>query len=85
MNAKMKAMLASYLRSFLASGLTAYQLGDKDWKAVLAAGLSAVVPVAIRALNKKDPAFGMVADFAEVEIDKLAKADTKKASKKAVK
>jgi hypothetical protein len=81
MNAKIKAMLASYLRSFLASALTAYQLGNKDWKAVLAAGLSAVVPVALRALNKKDPAFGMIADVADVEIEKLAKADKKKVQK----
>ena len=81
MNPKLQAALASYARSFLASALTAYQLGNKDWKAVLAAGLAAVVPVALRALNKKDPAFGLLADAADAEIDKLVKADKKKSKK----
>lgn len=81
MNPKLKAALASYARSFLAAALTAYQLGDKDLKAIVAAGLAAIVPVAIRALNKKDPAFGLFADAAEVSLDKLAKASKKKAAK----
>ena len=78
MNDKIKAMLASYARSFLAAALAVYGTGETGWKALLAAGLSAVVPVAIRAINPKDPAFGKVADLAMIEIDKLAKASTKK-------
>jgi hypothetical protein len=78
MNDKVKAMLASYARSFLAAALALYGTGETGWKALLAAGLSAVVPVAIRAINPKDPAFGKVADLAMAEIDKLAKASKKK-------
>jgi hypothetical protein len=81
MDNKIKAMLASYARSFLAAALAVYGTGETGWKALLAAGLSAVVPVAIRALNPKDPAFGKIAEIAQVEIDKLAKADSKKKTK----
>jgi hypothetical protein len=63
---------------FLAAAIAVYATGETGWKVLLAAGLSAVVPVAIRAINPKDPAFGKVADLAMVEIDKLAKASTKK-------
>jgi hypothetical protein len=78
MNKKIQAMLASYARSFLAAAIAVYATGETGWKVLLAAGLSAVVPVAIRAINPKDPAFGKVADLAMAEIDKLAKASTKK-------
>jgi hypothetical protein len=78
MDKKIQAMLASYARSFLAAAIAVYATGETGWKVLLAAGLSAVVPVAIRAINPKDPAFGKVADLAMVEIDKLAKASTKK-------
>jgi len=81
MDNKLKAMLASYARSFLAAALAVYATGETGWKALLAAGLSAVVPVVIRALNPKDPAFGKIADIAMVEIDKLAKASSKKKTK----
>ena len=81
MNNKIKAMLASYARSFLAAALAVYATGETGSKALLAAGLSAVVPVAIRAINPKDPAFGKIADIAAVEINKLAKADKKKKTK----
>jgi hypothetical protein len=81
MDDKMKAMLASYARSFIAAALALYGTGETGWKALLAAGLSAVVPVAIRAINPKDPAFGKIADIAMLEIDKLAKADSKKKTK----
>jgi hypothetical protein len=75
---KLQAMLASYARSFLGASLAVFATGETGWRVLLVAGLSAVVPVAIRAINPKDPAFGMVADIAKVEIDKLAKANIKK-------
>jgi hypothetical protein len=81
MDSKLQAMLASYARSFLAAAIAVYGTGETGWKALLAAGLSAVVPVAIRALNPKDPAFGKIADIAMVEIDKLAKTNSKKKTK----
>ena len=82
MNKKLKAMLASYVRSFLGAALAAGSIAGWDWKVVTAAGLSAVVPVALRAINPKDASFGMVADVAQVELDKLAKASAKKSVKK---
>jgi hypothetical protein len=49
-------------------------------KSILAAGVSAVLPVAIRAANPKDPAFGKVADgVTEVVVKKItAKKSVKK-------
>ena len=75
---KQKAMLASYGRSFLGAGLAASTVGGFDWKMILVAGLSAVVPVAIRALNPHDAAFGLLAKATEIELDKLAKKTAKK-------
>jgi hypothetical protein len=82
LTAKHKAILASYGRSFLASALAATSIGGWDLKAMLVAGLSAVVPVAIRALNPNDIAFGLIADHAKIELDKLAKPTKKKAAAK---
>jgi hypothetical protein len=82
MNKKVKAMLASYLRSFLGAALAAGSIAGWDWKVVIAAGLSAVLPVALRAANPNDAAFGMIADATQIELDKLAKAATKKPVKK---
>jgi hypothetical protein len=75
---KRKAMLASYGRSFLGAALAAATVGGYDWKVILVAGLSAAVPVAIRALNPNDAAFGLLAKTAEIELDKLAKKTAKK-------
>ena len=70
MDNKTKAMLSSYGRSFLAAVTTAFMITGGDilaldgdsLKAILAAGISAVLPVAIRAAHPKDPAFGKIAD-----------------------
>ena len=70
MDKKIQAMLASYGRSFLAAVTTAFMITGGDilaldgdsLKAILAAGIAAVLPVAIRAANPKDPAFGKIAD-----------------------
>ena len=70
MDKKVQAMLASYGRSFLAAITTAFMINGGDLlaldgdslKAILAAGVAAVLPVAIRAANPKDPAFGKIAD-----------------------
>jgi hypothetical protein len=53
-------------------------MGDMSVKDLLIAGLIAVAGPAIRAVNPKDPAFGMVADAVDVELNKLAKSDKKK-------
>lgn len=82
MNAKVKAMIASYARSFVVATATAYSMGKTRWQDLLVAGLIAVAGPAIRAINPKDPAFGLIADQADIAIDKLAKADRKKTTKK---
>lgn len=68
---KLTAMLASYGRSFLAAATALWATGNTDPKALVAAGLAAVLPVALRALNKKDPAFGLVAKLALPEVNKM--------------
>lgn len=79
----MKLALSSYARSFAVAAVTAYSMGARSWEDLLLAGLIAILGPAIRAVNPKDPAFGMIADTVEVELNKLAKADKrKKAAKK---
>jgi len=92
MDKKTKALLASYGRSFLAAVTTAFMITGGDilaldgdsLKAILAAGISAVLPVALRAANPKDPAFGKIADgVTEAVVGKLTKkAPAKKATAK---
>lgn len=78
MNRKMKLALESYARSFAVAAVTAYSMGARDVQDLLLAGAIAVLGPAIRAVNPKDPAFGVIADVVEVELDKLAKAEKKK-------
>lgn len=78
---KHKKMLESYGRSFVVAALAAFQAsgGDLGLDGVLVAGLIAVAGPALRALNPKDPAFGLVATVVDTELKKLEK---KVASKK---
>lgn len=55
---ELKPMLASYARSFIAASLAVYLAGVTDPKAILAAGVSAVLPVLMRWLNPKDKVYG---------------------------
>ena len=55
---ELKPMLASYGRSFIAASLAVYMAGVTDPKAILSAGLAAVVPVLMRWLNPKDAVYG---------------------------
>ena len=79
---KIKAMLASYGRSFLAAAIAVNATGNNDVKSIVVAALAATLPVAIRAINPKDPAFGVAAKIAA---DVLAKLDTKPVKKAAKK
>ena len=58
MSAELKAMLASYARSFLAAGLAVYLAGVTDPKAILSAGVAAILPVLMRWLNPNDTVYG---------------------------
>ena len=55
---ELKPMRASYARSFIAVSLAVYLAGVTDPKAILSAGLAAVVPVLMRWLNPKDTVYG---------------------------
>jgi hypothetical protein len=82
MNAKYKAMLASFGRSFLGAAIAVYATGNTDVKSILIAAAAATVPVALRAINPKDPAFGLVASLAEAELKKAATPKKKAVAKK---
>jgi hypothetical protein len=84
MNLKMKSAIESYIRSFVIAALVAYNAGITGTEDLVIAGLIATLGPALRAINPKDPAFGLIADTVEIELNKLAKADKSK-KKKAVK
>ena len=82
-NDKTKAMLASYGRSVLGSVIALYMAGVTDPKDLWAALVAAIAPVALRAINPADKAFGVLPDAKDVEKAlKAAKAPAKKAAKK---
>ena len=83
MDEKMKALLASYGRSVLASGLALYMAGVTDPKDLWTALVAAVAPVALRAINPNDKAFGRLPEASILEEAlKTAKAPVKKATVK---
>lgn len=55
---ELKLMAASYARSFLSACIAVYLAGVTEPKAILGAGVAAVLPVFLRWLNPKDAAFG---------------------------
>jgi hypothetical protein len=82
---QLKALLASYGRSVLASGLALFYAGVRDPQDLCIALVTALAPVAIRAINPNDKAFGILPDAKAVEMAlKAAKAPVKKAAKKPV-
>jgi hypothetical protein len=96
MNAKTKAALESYGRSLLGAVITAIAIVGNgkspvsftvdQWLEVANAIWAATIPVAIRWFNKKDPAFGKIAESvaadAKVKLEAKVRA-TAKAKKKA--
>jgi hypothetical protein len=85
MNPKIKAAIESYVRAYVVALGVAYSDGFTGTKELLIAAVIAVAGPAIRAINPKDPAFGAVADLVTAELDKLAKASKKPATKKKTK
>ena len=55
---QLKAIGASWARSFLAAALATYLAVGLDWKTILTSAVSASAPVLIRWLNPNDTAFG---------------------------
>ena len=58
MKEQMKSAVASYARSFIGACLAVYMAGVTDPKAILSAGIAAIVPVLMRWLNPNDAAYG---------------------------
>lgn len=86
MDKKLQAVLASYARSFSAAAIAVWSTGEiTDPKGIIAAGLAALVPVLARAVNPKDPAFGIVKVVLpeiEKQLAEVVKDSKKKAKKK---
>jgi hypothetical protein len=55
---EIKALAASWARSFLAAALAMYMAGITDPKTLALGGVAAVAPVLLRWLNPSDKAFG---------------------------
>ena len=72
MNEQIKKALASYGRSVLGSATAMYAAGITDPETLAYSLLGAIIPVALRAINPSDPAFGRLPD-AKV-VDKALKA-----------
>jgi hypothetical protein len=101
MNKETKAMLDSYLRNLLGVALalitttmanagvsSPLDFGTGEWLTVANGIWAAAIPTLLRYINKKDPAFGLVAEVAakqvSAKIAKAASAAKKPAAKKAV-
>lgn len=78
----MQSVLKSYLRGVLVAISPLIAAGADEPKMYIYAVIAGVISPAIRALDKKDPAFGMVANAIDAEVNKLAKADKKKKATK---
>jgi hypothetical protein len=91
----MKTMLDSYLRNLLgvvlalvtttmaSAGLSSpLDFGTAEWLTVANGVWAAAVPTLLRYVNKKDPAFGLVAEVAAKEVSKKLSEAAKKAPAK---
>ena len=90
-----KAMLDSYLRNLLGQVVGAITIvsstsgisnpsnfGQHEWLLVANALWASLLPVALRYVNKKDPAFGRVAEVAAAEVTKKISSAVKKSPAK---
>lgn len=83
MNEQIKAILASYGRSVLGAATALYASGVTDPQTLAYALLGALVPVALRAANPADAAFGRMPSVEEVDVAvKSAKVIKKAPAKK---
>jgi hypothetical protein len=90
-----KAMIESYVRNLIGQVFGAVMIvaqtsniaspldfGQGEWLLVANALWASLVPVALRYVNKKDPAFGVVAEKAASEVSKKITTAAKKSAKK---
>jgi hypothetical protein len=84
--AQLQALLASYGRSVLGAGLALYMSGVTDPKTLAYSLIAALAPVALRAINPNDTAFGRLPEASAVESAvknvKVKKAPARKAAAK---
>jgi hypothetical protein len=82
---QLKAMLASYGRSVLGAAIALYMSGVTDPKTLAYSLLAAIAPVALRAINPSDKAFGRLPEAKEVDaVLKTAKVVKPAAQKSAI-
>ena len=90
-----KAAIESYLRNLIGQVISAIMIvtqtsniasplefGQSEWLLVANALWASVIPTALRWLNKKDPAFGRIAEGVAKEAGKKLAAEAAKKSKK---
>lgn len=82
---QLNAILASYGRSVMAAAIALYASGVTDPQTLAYALLGAIAPVALRAINPKDSAFGRLPENADIQEALKKIATTKPVVKKAVK
>jgi hypothetical protein len=89
MNEQLKALLASYGRSVLGAATAMFAAGITDPETLVYSLAGALIPVALRAINPSDTAFGkmpaestVAAALANVKVVKKAPARKKAAPKK---
>lgn len=73
MDTVMQSVIKSYLRGVLVAITPLIAIHTTDVWAYVVAVVAGVISPALRAMDSKDSAFGMVADIVDVETDKLAK------------
>jgi len=83
MNEQIKAALASYGRSVLGAATAMYASGVTDPQTLAYSLLGALIPVALRAANPNDLAFGKMPSVDEVDVALKTAKVVKKAAKKA--
>ena len=82
-NSQIKAALASYGRSVLGAAVALYASGVTDPQTLAYSLLGAIVPVALRAVNPNDKAFGKLPSVEEVDVAVKTAKVVKKTAKKA--
>jgi len=84
-NETMKCVIKSYLQGVLTEVTPLLAIHSTDAWAYAMAVVAGVIAPAIRAIDPKDQAFGIVADALVTEVDKMAHPTAKKAVKKTAK
>jgi hypothetical protein len=68
LSSKTKSIIKSYLRGVIVACLPILAMNETDPKVYLYAVLAGVISPALRAADKKDHAFGLVADAVDAKV-----------------